>query len=100
MDNFLLYNYSQLSETQKAEFNKTLAQGLSSVLDEIKSDGELNTSDIEDFITSTGQCSNSSVVVENLYSRISSGIQAGSGNQTLFLGILAKYSEAWEIINR
>ena len=100
MDKFFLYNYAQLSETLKANFNKALALGLASMLDDMKCDGELKTSLIDEFIASTGQCSCSATIVEDLYSKISSGIQAGSGNQNLFHGILAKYTEAWEITNR
>lgn len=100
MDKFSLSNLAQLSDMQKVEFNKALALGLASMLDEMKSDSELKTSLIDEYIASTGQCSSSATIVEDLYSKISSGIQAGSGNQNLFLGILAKYSEAWGIINR
>lgn len=96
MDKFSLYNYDQLPDIVKADFNKVLPQGLASMLDEIRSNSDLETSLIDEFIASTGQYSDSAVVVENLYSQISSGILAGSGNQNLFLGVLAKYTEAWE----
>lgn len=99
MDKFSLYNYAQLSDTFKADFNKTLAQGFATISDEMKSDDDLNYSLLEEFIVSLGQCSNSSKVVEDLYSKISTGIQVGSGNQSLFLGVLAKYTAAWETTN-
>ena len=96
MDKFSPYSYAQLSDMQKVDFNKALALGLASMSDVIKSDVDLNSFVIKDFIASSGQCANSASVVEDLYSKISSGIQAGSGNQNLFLGILAKYAEAWK----
>ena len=96
MDKFSLYNYAQLSDSLKVEFNKALACGLSSMFDEIKSNEDFNSFLIGEFISSYGQCSNYASVVEDLYSKITSGIQAGSGNLNLFLGILAKYTECWE----
>jgi len=96
MDKFSLYNYNQLSEKQKVGFNKTLALELAPVMDDIKSDRDLNISLLDEFIASSGQCSGSTTIVEDLYSKISSGIQAGSGNQYLSLGILAKYTKSWE----
>ncbi len=93
MDNFTIYNYKQLAAKQKAEFNEALAQELSSMMDEIKSNRDINHKAIEEFVTTFGHCSNSEVIVEDLYSLISSGIQSGSGDQNLFLGILAKYTE-------
>ena len=95
-----LNNYAKLSDTQKLEFNKALAQELASMLDEIKSDCDLSNSLIDEFVASSGQCSNSVSLVVDLYSSISSGIQVGSGNQNLFLAILSKYTACWETINR
>ena len=96
MDKFSLYNYAQLSDSLKVEFNKALALGLATMLDDIKSDGDLNAFMIDEFIASSGRCSYSASVVEDVYSQITSGIQVGSGNLNLFLGILAKYTECWE----
>lgn len=100
MDKFSLYNYAQLPDMVRTDFNKVLAQGLASILDDIKSDNDLKSSLIDDFIASTGQYSDSATVVEDLYSKLSSGIQAGNGNQTLFLGILARYTDAWKATNK
>ncbi len=99
MDKFSLFNYTQVSGSLKVDFNRALAQGLAPMLDEIKSNDDLDYSLIEEFVVSLGQCSNSASVVEYLYSKLSSGIQSGSGNQTLFLGILAKYTESWDKFN-
>ena len=100
MDKFSLYSYTQLPVSLKVEYNKALAHGLTSILEDIKKDGDLNISLIEEFVVSSGQSLNSSDIVEDLYSQISSGIQVGSGNQNLFLGILSKYTACWETINR
>lgn len=100
MNKFSLYNYEMLSDSLKVGFNKALAQRLLSMLDEIKSDDDLNNTLIENFILSSGHCFNSVSIVEDLYFKISSGIQVGSGNQNLFLGILAEYTDSWETISR
>lgn len=100
MEKFSLYNYTQLPDSLKVGYNLAFAKKLTSMLDEIKKDDDFDSSLIDKFIASSGQCSNSSAVVEELYSKISSGIQVGSGNQNLFLGILSKYTACWESINR
>lgn len=100
MGKFSLYNYAQLSDANRAVFNRALAGGLSSMLDEMKCDVELNSPLMEEFIATSGYCSNSTSVVNDLYSKVSSGIQVGCGNQNLFLGILSEYTAAWEITNR
>ena len=100
MGKFSLYNYAQLSDANKVVFNRALARGLSSMLDEMKCDEELNSPLMKEFIATSGHCSNSTSVVNDLYSKVSSGIQVGCGNQNLFLGILSEYTAAWEITNR
>lgn len=97
---FSLYKYTQLPDTQKDVFKRILSQGLIPFRNEIKNDLNLNSSLIENFISSAGKSTNSESAVEDLYSIISSGVQAGSGNQNLFLGILEIYAKSWKETNR
>jgi len=100
MDRFSLFNYAHFSDSLKVIFNKDLALGLQSMMEEIEKDNDLNFSLVNEFITSSGKDLSFALFVEDLYSQISSRIQAGSGNQTLSLGILAKYNDCWNRINR
>lgn len=100
MITFSVFNYENLSELQKTEFNKALAIKLSTFIKEIKEDDVLDASAIEDFVASSGESSNAVAIVSNLYSSISGGIQVGSGNQLLFNGILSAITESWNSINQ
>lgn len=90
MNQFSVYNYTHLPQQQKADFNKLLSNKLSNHIDEINNDDVLRfvginatNSDLED------------AIVTELYSRVASGIQAGSGNQNLFVLVLSLYTESW-----
>ena len=96
MDNFSLFNYENLSEEQKTVYNKALAQRLSSFLSEIKSDDVLGALAIDMFVASDGCGDRANALVGEVYPRITSGIQAGSGNQALFQGVLYAFVEAWK----
>ena len=98
MKSFSVFNYINVSESQKADFNIALAKKLSSLMKEIKDDDILDASAIEEFVTSSGENSNAVAVVSNLYSSISGGIQVGSGNQLLFNSILSAITDCWAII--
>ena len=93
MDKFSLNNYNSLAEKQKVVFNRALSRNLSSFVNEIKADPDLKPLLLEELDSSSIEEANS--VVAQLYSKITSGIQVGSGNQTLFLGILNAFVEAW-----
>ena len=93
MDKFSLNNYNSLTENQKVVFNRALSQYLSSFVNEIKADDDLKSLVLEDLVSTSIEKANS--VVTELYSKITSGVQVGSGNQTLFLGILNAFVEAW-----
>jgi len=96
MNSFSVYNYENLSDSTKKVFNKTLAKNLISLLDEIRVDDTLSKSSIEKFITSAGESLAGSLVVSTVYSMISAGIQAGSGNQNLYHSVLRAYTLSWE----
>lgn len=90
MNQFSVYNYTYLPQQQKADFNKLLSNKLLNHIDEINNDDVLRfvginatNSDLED------------AIVTELYSRVASGIQAGSGNQNLFVLVLSLYTESW-----
>lgn len=100
MNTFSASNYENLSDSLKADFNKALAKKLSSFLKEIKDDDVLDASAIEEFVSSSGESANAVAVVSDLYSSISGGIQVGSGNQLLFIGILNAITECWALINK
>ena len=93
MDKFSINIYNNLPENQKEIFNETLARKLSSLVNEIKADNDLKPLLLEGFISKPED--NATSVVSELYSKITSGIQVGSGNQKLFLGILNAFVEAW-----
>lgn len=95
MNTFLIYNYENLPDRLKMDFKKSLARRLSLLLNEIKEDNDLDNLSIDEFVKSSGACLDASLVVSDLYSRISACIQAGSGNQKLSLDILNAYIECW-----
>lgn len=95
MNTFSVFDYEKLPDSSKAVFNKALAQKLTSLINEIKNDDVLGTATTEEFIKSSGEINNSATLVADLYSKISSGIQVGSGNQNLFNAILAAYTNCW-----
>lgn len=96
MNSFSVYNYENLSDSIKKGYNKTLAKNLIPLLDEIRVDDTLSKTSIEKFITSDGESIEDSVVVSSVYSMISAGIQAGSGNQNLYHSVLRAYTQSWE----
>lgn len=100
MNTFSVLNYEKLSESQKADFNKALANRLLPFMKDIKVDDVLDDSAIVEFVVSSGESDNALAVVANLYSSVSSGIQVGSGNQQLFHGILSAIKECWDSINK
>lgn len=95
MDSFSNFNYNNLPESQKADFNKAIAHKLLPLLSEIKNDDVLGTSSIVSFITSSSDCTYASSVVSDIFSSITGGIQAGSGNQNLYHSILSFFTESW-----
>lgn len=98
MSRFSIFEYNNLPAEQKDVFNKALALKISSFLSEIKNDDVLKNIAGEDFVLSLGESDNAFSLVSELYSKVSSGVQAGSGNQNLFLGILNTFVESWEEI--
>lgn len=98
MNTFSVFDYENLSDSQKTDFNKALAMKLSSFMKEIKQDDVLDTSALEEFVASSGECDNAAATVSNLYSSISGGIQVGSGNQLLFNSILSVITESWKSV--
>ena len=93
MDKFSLNNYNSLTEKQKVVYNRALSHNLSSFVNEIKTNDDLKSLLLEELDSSSIENANS--VVTELYSIITSGVQVGSGNQNLFLGILNAFVEAW-----
>lgn len=98
MNCFSVFNYNNLSETQKEKFDRGLANQLSLLLKEIKRDNDLGNLDVVNFITCDGVCDVSASFVPNLFSMVSAGVQAGSGNQNLYLNILSAITESWNDI--
>lgn len=96
MNGFSVYNYENLSDSTKKVFNKTLAKNLIFLLDEIRVDDTLSKTSIEKFITSDGESLGTSSVVSTVYSMITAGIQAGSGNQNLYHSVLRAYTQSWD----
>ena len=84
MDQFSIFKYENLSEELKKTFNKELILRLSSFQSEMKKDDVLGSLSIEH------------ISVTDLYSKITGGIQVGSGNQELFLSVLNVFVEAWD----
>lgn len=99
MDTFSVINYEKLSDSLKADFNKALAKKLSSMLTNIKADELLGSIGVVGFVESEGKENNTTTLVADLYSKVSAGIQAGSGNQNLFIAVLAAFTESWNQIN-
>lgn len=99
MKQFSIYNYENLPESFKEAFNKSLAKGLSSLLNDLKSDDVLGKYVFEEFISIQGGAHASSLVTD-VFSDISGGIQSGSGNQNLFQSVLNCYTDSWREINK
>ena len=99
MSKFSVFNYENLSDSMKADFNKALATELSSMRMEIKADEVLGTIGVEEFVVSEGKGQKSATLVADLYSKISAGIQAGSGNQNLFQAVLCAFTDSWNQIS-
>ena len=100
MENFSVYNFENLTDSQKNAFKKFLANKLSSFMSEIKKDDVLCSLAIEEFVALNGVNEKSDVLVAQIYSMISGGIQVGSGNQNLFQGVLNAFVEAWKELNK
>ena len=98
MNHFSVFDYENLPDTLRIDFNRALAQRLFSLLTEIKTNDVLGSFAIEEFITSSGLSANSDTVVSDLYCSVSAGIQAGSGNQNLYHSILSAYTGCWNAI--
>ena len=99
MDTFSVINYEKLSDSLKADFNKALAKKLSSLLKEISKDDVLGSIGVEEFVASEGTGNSLLSLVTDLYSKVSAGIQVGSGNQNLFHAVLVAFTESWNQIN-
>lgn len=99
MNNFSVFNYENLSDSLKADFNRFLAQRLSSCLKEIKGDVVLGSLDVDGFIAAETVNPIYTTLVSELYSKVSAGIQVGSGNQNLYHAVLAAFAESWKQIN-
>ena len=99
MNTFSVFNYENLSDSLKADFNKALAKKLSSMLMNIKADELLGSIGVVRFVESEGKEHNTPTLVADLYSKVSAGIQVGSGNQNLFQAVLAAFIESWNQIN-
>ena len=95
MKTFSVFNYENLSDEQKGAFNRALAQRLIPYLQELKKDDVIGSLDVEGVVTSNCEITKSSLMVMELYHKISSGIQVGSGNQILFNRVLADYAKCW-----
>lgn len=98
MKQFSVLEYENLSNGVKSDFKKLLAQELSTFVSEISNDDVLGTPSVVEFVNSDGECDNASLIVTDIYSRVSSGIQAGSGNQLLFQCVLNAFVETWKEI--
>lgn len=98
MSHFSIYEYQNLSLEQQRIYNKAFAQNISSFLKEIKNDEVLKNIAIETFLTSSGECTSAAALVSEVYSRISSGIQVGSGNQNFFHSVLGAFTECWNVV--
>lgn len=99
MNTFSVFNYENISDSLKTDFNKALAKKLSSILTDIKTDDVLGTIGVEGFVASEGKEQRSATLVADLYSKVSAGIQVGSGDQNLFHSILGSFTESWNQIN-
>lgn len=97
---FSIYNYKQLSDPMRVDFDKALAKRLSAMLMDIKADEVLGAIGVEEFVASEGDVKNSVSLITDLYSKISAGIQVGSGNQNLFHAVLSSFTESWKHINK
>lgn len=100
MNTFTIFDYNNLTDSLKAEFNTVLSQHLSSLLKEIKKDDVLGSIGVEEFVESEGSGTNSLTLVTDLYSKLTAGIQVGSGNQNLFHDVLSAFTESWKQINK
>lgn len=99
MKSFSVINYNNLSEMLKVKYDRGLAKKLSLLLSDIKRDNNLGNLDVVNFIICEGICDAPASLVPNLFSMVSAGVQAGSGNQNLYLSILSAITESWDDIN-
>lgn len=100
MDTFSIFDYNNLSDSQKEDFNKSLAQRLSSLVKEINKDDVIGSLELENIIASPNESQTTINWVSDLYSKVSAGIQVGSGNQNLFHAVLNAFTESWKQINK
>jgi hypothetical protein len=100
MDQFSIIKYSNLPADLKAKFNKSLAREMLVLKDEIIKDDILGSFAINEFVASLGECASASFLVSDLYSKISAGIQVGSGDQRLFHNILFAITKSWSEMNK
>lgn len=98
MNQFSVFNYENLSDNLKADFNKALAQRLSNLRNELKGDDVIGSLAIVEFLASSG--TKATTVVSELYPKVTAGIQAGSGNQNLYHSALHAFTESWNEINK
>jgi len=99
MNSFSIFGYQKLSSEHKKIFNSALAQRLSLILNEIK-DRVILEIPIEELISSNENGTDAATIVCELYSKVSAGIQVGSGDQNLFASILNIFVESWNEVEK
>lgn len=99
MNQFSIYKYENLSDALKSKYNRKLSQKLEILMNDINKDDVFDFSSVDEFVTSKGEVSNATSIVVDIFSKISAGIQAGSGNQILFNDILLAFTDSWEETN-
>ncbi|MBQ0088649.1 MAG: hypothetical protein KBT27_04890 [Prevotellaceae bacterium] len=90
---FSIKNLHELDNTAKTKFYQNLVNQLQGIRVQIGNDDVLN--GYSQYLSNPLQ---DDTIVDNLYSAITAGIQAGSGNQTLYLEVLKIITESWKTI--
>lgn len=90
---FSIKNLHELDSTAKTKFYQNLVHQLQDINAQIEEDDVLN--GYSQYLSNPIQ---DDTVVDSLYSALTAGIQAGSGNQTLYLEVLKIITESWKAI--
>lgn len=90
---FSIKNLHELDSTAKTKFYQNLVNQLQGTRAQIENDDVLN--GYSQYISNSIL---DDTIVDNLYSALTAGIQAGSGNQTLYLEVLKTITESWKTI--
>lgn len=100
MKPFSIFELEKLDSNSKKCFFQESSELLCRYIDEIRNDDVLNVESIANLINNKGVVDDSFETISELYHNATAGIQAGSGNQDLYIALVACMANAWEKISK